>query len=183
MFALRPSPSPTLSTTPLSYHISPPSSYPHTPLLTFDNLPSPTMGDHIDELPSTLPPVNAEADSAGWLAIAKLREELEDAKRVIAALQGLAAAATAAPVSEPEPEVPKWKRHARERGPKMAKPDAFSGKMEDTESFVNACTMYILGQANDFPDETAAIMWVLSYMKEGLETPEVSFPECVSGMV
>ena len=49
----------------------------------------------------------------------------------------------------------------------MAKPDAFSGKMEDTESFINACTMYILGQANDFPDETAAIMWVLSYMKEG----------------
>jgi len=89
MFALRPSPSPTLSTTPLSYHISPPSSCLHTPLLTFDNLP--TMGDHVDEFPSTLPPVNVEADSAGWLAIAKLHEELEDAKRVITALQGLAA--------------------------------------------------------------------------------------------
>ena len=49
----------------------------------------------------------------------------------------------------------------------MAKPDTFSGKMDRMESFVNACTMYILGQANDFPDETAAIMWVLSYMKEG----------------
>ena len=49
----------------------------------------------------------------------------------------------------------------------MAKPDAFSGKIDETESFVNACTMNILGQMNDFLDETTAIMWVLSYMKEG----------------
>ena len=119
------------------------------------------MGDLTD----TLPPVNQESDSAGWLELAQLCEELEDAKKVIMALQSLAASNTAAP--EPEPEVPKWKEHAAKKGPKMAKPDAFSGKMDEAESFVNTCTMYILGQANDFPDETAAIMWVLSYMKEG----------------
>ena len=71
------------------------------------------------------------------------------------------------PASEPELEVPKWKEHTPKKGPKMAKPDAFSGKMDGTELFVNACTMYILGQVNNFPDETTAIMWVLSYMKEG----------------
>ena len=119
------------------------------------------MGDLTD----ALPPVNQESDSTGWLELVQLREELEDAKKVIVALQNLAAMNTAAP--EPEPEVPKWKEHAPKRGLKMAKPDAFSGKMDETESFVNMCTMYILGQANDFPDETAAIMWVLSYMKEG----------------
>ena len=105
MFALRPSPSPTLSTTPLSYHISPPSSYPHTPLLTFDNIPLPTMGDHVD---APLP-VNTGNDNEGWMELARLHEELEDAKKVIMALQNLAAAATAAPAVEPE--VPKWKKH------------------------------------------------------------------------
>ena len=120
------------------------------------------MGDLTD----VLPPVNQESDSMGWLELAWLHKELENAKKVIMALQNLAAANTAA--LEPEPEVPKWKEHTAKKGPKMAKPDAFSGKMDEMESFVNACTMYILGQANDFPDETAAIMWVLLYMKEGL---------------
>ena len=82
MFALRPSPSPTLSTTPLSYHFSPPSSYLHTPLLNFNNLPISTMGDLTD----TLPQVNQESDSAGWLKLAQFHKELEDAKEVIAAL-------------------------------------------------------------------------------------------------
>ena len=119
------------------------------------------MGDLTD----TIPPVNPGNDNEGWLELAWLHQELEDAKKVIMALQNLAVSNTAAP--EPESEVPKWKEHAPKKGPKMAKPDAFSGKMDETESFVNACTMYILGQANDFPDETVAIMWVLSYMKEG----------------
>ena len=120
------------------------------------------MGDLTD----ALPPVSQESDSAGWLELAWLHEELEDAKKVIMALQNLATSNTAA--LEPEPEVPKWKEHAAKKGPKRVKPDAFSGKMDETESFVNACTMYILGQVNNFPDETMAIMWVLSYMKEGL---------------
>ena len=139
-----------------------------------------TMGDLTD----ALPPINQESDSAGWLAIAKLHEELEDTKKVITALQNLAAMATVIP--EPEPEVPKWREHAPKKGLKMVKPDAFSGKMDETESFVNACTMYILEQANNFPDETTAIMWVLSYMKEGsarewhneyLETVEKGKPQ------
>ena len=124
------------------------------------------MGDNID----APPPINTQDDNEGWLELARLRQELEDAKKVIMVLQNLAVANAAAPASTSalESEVPKWKEHAPKKGPKMAKPDAFSGKMDEMESFVNACTMYILGQANDFPDETAAIMWVLSYMKEGL---------------
>ena len=120
------------------------------------------MGDLTD----ALLPVNQESDSTGWLELAWLHKKLKDAKKVIMALQNLAAANTAA--LEPEPEVPKWKEHTAKKGPKMAKPDTFSGKMDEMESSVNACTMYILGQVNDFPDETVAIMWVLSFMKEGL---------------
>ena len=77
---------------------------------------------------------------------------MEDAKKVIVALQNLAAMNTA--TLESEPKVPKWKEHAQKKGPKMVKPDTFSGKMDETELFVNTCTMHILGQANDFPDET-----------------------------
>ena len=96
-----------------------------------------------------------------------MHKELEDAKKVIMALQNFAAVATVALAPESESGVPKWKEHAPKKGPTMAKPDTFSGKMDETESFLNACTMYILGQVNDFPDGTMAIMWVLSYMKEG----------------
>ena len=98
------------------------------PLLNFNTLPAPTMGDLTD----TIPPVNPGNDNEGWLELAWLREELEDAKKVIMALQNLAASDTVA--SEPEPEVPKWKEHAAKKGPKMAKPDAFSGKMDEAES-------------------------------------------------
>ena len=110
------------------------------------------MGDLTD----VLPPVNQESNNAGWLELVWLHEKLEDAKKVIAALQNLAAMNTTA--LEPEHKVPKWKEHAQKKGPKMVKPDAFSGKMDEAESFVNACVMYILGQVNNFPDETMAIM-------------------------
>ena len=53
---------------------------------------------------------------------------MEDAKKVIVALQNLAAMNTA--TLESEPKVPKWKEHAQKKGPKMVKPDAFSGKMD-----------------------------------------------------
>jgi hypothetical protein len=49
----------------------------------------------------------------------------------------------------------------------MAKPAFFTGKMDETEAFINSCTMYIVGQANDFPADRSAIMWVLSYMQSG----------------
>jgi hypothetical protein len=50
----------------------------------------------------------------------------------------------------------------------MAKPAFFSGKMDEMEAFINSCTMYIMGQVNNFPTDRAAIMWVLSYMQSGL---------------
>ena len=51
-------------------------------------------------------------------------------------LQDLAAAATTVP--EPEPEMSEWKKHALKKGPKMVKPDTFSGRMDEMESFVNS---------------------------------------------
>jgi hypothetical protein len=120
------------------------------------------MGDLTDSVPVT----NQDNSATGWMELACLRKELEDTKRVIPALQGLAASATAAH-DDDDDDVPEWKRRVPKGNLKMAKPDPFTGKMDDMESFINACTMYVVGQANDFPDNTAAIMWVLSYMKEG----------------
>ena len=79
------------------------------------------MGDNID----APPPINTGDNNEGWLELARLRQELEDAKKVIMALQNLAVASAAAPAPAPEPEVPKWKENAPKKGPKMAKPDAF----------------------------------------------------------
>ena len=78
------------------------------------------MGD----LTNTISLINQESDSAGWLELACLCKELQDAKKVITVLQNLATTNTAAP--ELEVEVPEWKKHASKKGPKMAKPDAFS---------------------------------------------------------
>jgi hypothetical protein len=49
----------------------------------------------------------------------------------------------------------------------MAKPAFFTAKMDETEVFINSCTMYIVGQANNFLTDRATIMWVLSYMQSG----------------
>jgi hypothetical protein len=64
---------------------------------------------------------------------------------------------------------PIWKQYTDKgmKGPKMVKPAYFTGRMDETESFVNSCTMYILGQANNFPTDRSTIMWVLSYMQGG----------------
>jgi hypothetical protein len=47
----------------------------------------------------------------------------------------------------------------------MPKPAFFTGKMDETEAFINSCTMYIVGQVNNFLTDRATIMWVLSYMQ------------------
>ena len=48
----------------------------------------------------------------------------------------------------------------------MAKPEPFSGQMDETESFINACWMFICGHPNNFPLERTAIMWAISYMNQ-----------------
>ena len=98
------------------------------------------MGDNIDDVPN---PALTNNKSVGWLELACLQEELEDAKKVIMALQSLAAENTTA--LERSTEEPKWKRNTSKngKGPRMAKPDTFSGLMDETESFINLCTMYI----------------------------------------
>jgi hypothetical protein len=161
MFALRPSPSASTSS-PLSYTHSPPSSYTHTPLLTFDNAPF-IMSDHIEGT-STIP---TASEASGWAELARLRQELEDAKKVIQALQQM----TAENAQHKEEHVSKqtWRQHLDKgtRGPKMVKPPYFTEKMDKTEAFINSCMMYIVGQANNFPMDRATIMWVLSYMQAG----------------
>jgi len=53
------------------------------------------------------------------------------------------------------------------REPKIATPLPFSGKRDDTESFINGCCLYMNGRKSEFPDKDAKIYWILSYMQTG----------------
>jgi len=55
--------------------------------------------------------------------------------------------------------------HIRE--PKITTPLSFSGKRDDTESFINGCCLYINGQKLELPDKDAKIYWILLYMQTG----------------
>ena len=52
----------------------------------------------------------------------------------------------------------------RTKEPKIAAPLYFTGKHDETESFINLCTLYMNDQKSEFPDEDAKIYWILSYM-------------------
>ena len=69
-----------------------------------------------------------------------------------------------------ESEVLAW-RHNVEAGfkdPKMAKPKPFSGKIDETELFINTCWMFICRHLKNFPSERMAIRWAVLYMNQGL---------------
>jgi hypothetical protein len=122
------------------------------------------MGDHIEGT-SAIP---TDTEASGWAELARLRQELDDMKKIIQALQTIIAENMQC---EDKCVVePLWKRSTEKgtKSPKMAKPAFFTGKMDEKEVFINSCTMYIVGQANDFLTDRAAIMWVLSYMQSGL---------------
>jgi hypothetical protein len=51
--------------------------------------------------------------------------------------------------------------------PRIAVPNPFSGKMEDTESFINSCRLYIETRSLEFADDRTKVFWVLSFMQEG----------------
>jgi hypothetical protein len=121
------------------------------------------MGDHIEGT-SAIP---TDSEASGWAELARLRQELEDLKKIIQALQQMTAK-NAQHKDECSTE-PTWRRYLEKgtKGLKMVKPAYFTGKMDETEVFINSCAMYIVRQANDFPMDRAAIMWVLSYMQSG----------------
>ena len=50
---------------------------------------------------------------------------------------------------------------------KIANPPPFSGKRDDTESFINGYCLYINGRKSEFPIEDAKIYWILLYMQTG----------------
>jgi len=80
------------------------------------------MGDLTDSVPVQV--TNQDNSATGWMELARLCEELEDVKRVIAALQSLTTSASAAHDHDNE-EIPEWKRRAPKGNLKMAKPDPF----------------------------------------------------------
>ena len=55
----------------------------------------------------------------------------------------------------------------RTKEPKIAAPLHFTGKRDETESFINSCTLYMNGRKSEFPDKEAKIYWILSYMTLG----------------
>ena len=51
---------------------------------------------------------------------------------------------------------------------KIAAPLHFTGKHDETESFINSCTLYMNGRKSEFPDKEVKIYWILSYMTLGM---------------
>jgi hypothetical protein len=122
------------------------------------------MGDHIEGT-SAIP---TDTEASGWAELAHLRQELDDVKKIIQALQTMIAENMQHEDERIVEPLWKWNTEKGTKGPKMVKPAFFTGKMDEMEAFINSCTMYIVGQANDFLTDRAAIMWVLSYMQAGL---------------
>ena len=53
------------------------------------------------------------------------------------------------------------------REPKIAVPLPFDGKRENTESFLNSCSLYISVRPSEFQSEDAKMHWIMSYMQSG----------------
>ena len=63
----------------------------------------------------------------------------------------------------PAPEKPEMKY----REPKIVAPLPFDGKRENTESFLNSCSLYISARPSEFQSEDAKMHWMMSYMQSG----------------
>ena len=50
----------------------------------------------------------------------------------------------------------------------MATPLPFSGKREETETFINSCHLYICTRTSEFYDEQTKIYWILLFMQTGM---------------
>ena len=53
------------------------------------------------------------------------------------------------------------------KDPKIASPLPFSGKREDTETFIHSCILYINGRPSEFGTEQNKVTWILSHMQTG----------------
>ena len=53
------------------------------------------------------------------------------------------------------------------REPKIAAPLPFDGKRENTESFLNSCSLYISARPSEFQSEDVKMHWMMSYMQSG----------------
>ena len=69
------------------------------------------------------------------------------------------------PVRNPSPSLSKIEIKYKE--PKIAAPLPFDGKRENTESFLNSCSLYISVRPSEFRSEDAKMHWIMSYMQSG----------------
>ena len=53
------------------------------------------------------------------------------------------------------------------KDPKIASPLPFSGKHEDTKTFIHLCILYINGRPSEFGTEQNKVAWILSHMQTG----------------
>jgi hypothetical protein len=56
----------------------------------------------------------------------------------------------------------------RKRSPKVATPDPFSGDRKKAKSFLRQVLVYVAGKSDEFPDDSTKVLFMLSYMKDGL---------------
>ena len=78
------------------------------------------------------------------------------------------------PASYPPPPPPihtppssSEKPEMKYREPKIAAPLPFDGKRENTESFLNSCSLYISARPSEFQSEDAKMHWIMLYMQSG----------------
>ena len=62
--------------------------------------------------------------------------------------------------------------------PKIAAPLPFDGKRENTESFLNSCSLYISARPSEFPTEDSKMHWIMSYMQNGRSEERRVGKEC-----
>lgn len=81
---------------------------------------------------------------------------------------------SSSPQTQPQEETPKMDLSFSykplpegKKEPKVAVPEPFDGKQENTESFINSVNLYINACPSEFPFEATKVYWTLPYMIKG----------------
>ena len=87
------------------------------------------------------------------------------------------------PTPQPRPMENLQQGPRQRRMPKVAVPQPFTGKMSKLDAFKTACYMYMQGRKDEFEDEDAKIIWILSYLQGGtaLKWREVAIKSMMEG--
>lgn len=120
----------------------------------------------VSTIPPTEPELNDEARAfSEWIQqhVADAIEAATTPLRIeIDALRNRLATLESSPHAPPAFSAP-----SRAPSFKVNTPPEFDGSRENGEGFLNACRLYLQLRPDDFPDVSARIGWILSYMTSG----------------